>query len=67
MIVEYKGYILQQSDYNHHYMIFKADTKEGCSHVSYTKPLTEEEAKGCIDLYLKLIGTPEIFEEDDET
>ena len=62
--VEHKGYILQQSNYNYHYMIFKADTEEWCMHCAYTKPLTEDEARDRIDLYIELISTRGLFEDE---
>ena len=66
IIVEHKGYILQQGSTCPHYMIFEADTGKWCMHAQCTEYLTEEKARECIELYLKLIGTPEIFEGDEE-
>ena len=40
---EHKGYVLQQSDYNNHFMIFKDDKM--VYHAQYDKKLTEDEAK----------------------
>lgn len=56
MQLEYKGYILQQSSYNNHYMIIKADSEEVVMHVSYSKKLTVVEAKQAIELYIKFAG-----------
>ena len=64
--VEHKGYILQQGSTCPHYMIFKADKGGCCMHAQCTEYLTEEGAREHIEMYLKLIGTPEIFEGDDE-
>ena len=64
--VEHKGYILQQGSTCPHYMIFKLDTGEWCMHSQCTKYLSEEEAREHIELYLRLIGTPEIFEGEEE-
>lgn len=52
--VEYKGYILQQSNYNYHYMIFK-DEKMVC-HAQYDKKLTEDEAKERIEFFIDLLS-----------
>ena len=52
---EHKGYILEQTSYNWHYMIFKADTGDWVSHASCNKKLTEDAAKEAIDFYLELI------------
>ena len=58
IVVEHKGYTLQQSGYNNHFMIIK-DNKIVC-HAQYNKKLTEQEAKEKIDLFLKLA---EVIEE----
>ena len=55
MQLEYKGYILQQSSYNNHYMIIKADTKHMVMHVSYSKKLSVEEAKEAIERCIEII------------
>ena len=47
MIVEHRGYTLQQSGYNNHYMIIK-DNKMVC-HAQYDKKLTEQDAKERIE------------------
>jgi hypothetical protein len=52
--VEHKGYILHQSGYCPHYMIFKADTGEMVLHASCTKYLTETEAKKHIENFFIL-------------
>ena len=49
---EHNGYILQQSSYNNHYMIFEAESGKLVLHVSCESKLTEEEAKERIDLYI---------------
>ena len=57
MTVEHRGYILQQSEYNNHYMIIYdngIDNPRMVLHASCTKPLTEEEAKEHIDNYLMM-------------
>ena len=52
MVVEHRGYTLQQSSYNNHYMIIK-DNKMVC-HAQYDKKLTKQEAKEKIDFYIDL-------------
>lgn len=64
--VEHKGYVLQQGKHSPHYMIFDAKTNKCVMHCSCTRYLTEEQAREHIELYLRLIGTPEIFEEEEE-
>lgn len=54
IIVEHKGYILQQGSTCPHYMIFKADTNECVMHCPYTKYLTEEQAREHIDEFVKI-------------
>ena len=54
MVIEHKGYVLRQSEYNNHYMIFK-DGKMVC-HAQCTKSLTEKEAKENIDFFLDLMN-----------
>ena len=50
---EHKGYILQQTSYNWHYMIIK-DSRMVC-HCPFTYKLTEEQAKEKIDLFIELL------------
>ena len=52
-IFEYKGYILQQSNYNNHYMIFKDG--QGVCHCQCTEKLDQKKAEEHIDFYLDLI------------
>ena len=54
IIVEHKGYILQQGSTCPHYMIFKADTNECVMHCSCTKHLTEEQAREHIDIFVDI-------------
>lgn len=54
MTVEHRGYVLQQSDYNHHYMIIDKAKEEWVLHASCTEPLTEKEAREHIDNFLRL-------------
>ena len=51
---EHKGYILEQTSYNWHYMIFDKETGQWVSHASCTKKLTKKEAEESIELFLKL-------------
>lgn len=51
---EHKGYALQQTSYNWHYMIIDPKTDKMVMHVSCTEKLTEDEAKAAIEGYLKL-------------
>lgn len=52
---EHKGFILQQSSYNWHYMIIDPKRDKMVLHASCAKPLTEDEAKAAIDAYLTLV------------
>ena len=49
---EYKGYVLQQSSYNNHYMIFKDDKM--VMHCQHPKKLDQKGAEEAIDFYLNL-------------
>ncbi len=51
---EHKGYILQQTSYNWHYMIIDPKTDRMVLHAACTEKLTEDEAKEAIEGYLKL-------------
>lgn len=50
-------YVLQQSEYNNHYMIIHDNGKDDPKmvlHASCTEPLTEQEAREHIDGFLRL-------------
>ena len=49
---EYKGYVLQQSGYNNHYMIFKDDKM--VMHCQCDRKLDQKGAEEAIDFYLNL-------------
>ena len=49
---EYKGYILQQSNYNNHYMIFKDDKM--VMHCQCTEKLNQKKAEENIDFFIDL-------------
>lgn len=49
---EYKGYVLQQSGYNNHYMIFKNHSV--VMHCQHNKKLDQKGAEEAIDFYLNL-------------
>lgn len=51
-IFEYKGYILKQSGYNNHYMIFK-DSKM-MMHCQCTEKLDQKKAEESIDTFIEL-------------
>lgn len=51
---EHKGYVLQQSDYNNHYMIFK-DGQWVC-HCQCTEKLNKKKAEENIDFFIDLIN-----------
>lgn len=53
---EHKGYVLQQTSYNWHYLIFDAESGQCLLHASCTAKLTEEEAKDHIERFLKERG-----------
>ena len=60
---QYKGYELQQTSYNWHYVIIDLKTKERVFHCSCTKELNEEEMKNAINFYLSLINNSDFFED----
>lgn len=51
---EHKGYVLQQSDYNNHFMIFK-DDKMVC-HSQCTEKLDQKKAEENIDFFIDLMS-----------
>ena len=59
----YKGYELQQTDYNWHFVIIDLKTKKWVFHASSTRELNEEEMKEAIELYLKLKNNRSLFDE----
>ena len=63
---QYKGYELQQNDYNWHYGIMDLKTKEMNCHCSCTKELNEEEMKDAIELYLRIKNNCSLFDELEE-
>lgn len=46
---EHKGFVLIQTDYNWHYMIFDKKSRKMMLHASCGEPLTEEEAIQAIE------------------
>ena len=50
----HRGYVLQQTSFNWHYMIFDEETGGMVLHASCTEKLSEEEAKKHIDMYIDL-------------
>ena len=50
--IEYKGYTVSQSSYNHHIVIGK-DGKR-VMHIPATKEKSIEELKECVDMYIEL-------------
>lgn len=60
---QYKGYELQQTDYNWHYVIVDLKTKKWVFHCSCNIELNEEGMKNAIDLYLKLKNNRSLFDE----
>lgn len=59
---QYKGYELQQTSYNWHYVIIDLETKERVVHCSCTKELNEEEMKDAIEFYLALKNNSSYFD-----
>lgn len=62
----YKGYELQQTDYNWHYVIIDLKTKKWVFHASCTKELKEEEMKNAIVFYLALKNNRSFFDDLEE-
>lgn len=52
-VFEHKGYVLQQSSYNNHYMIIKDDKM--VMHCQCTEKLDQKGAEEAIDFYIDLI------------
>ena len=63
---QYKGYELQQTSYNWHYMIIDLETKESVFHASCTKELNEEEMKQAIEIFLLLRNSVDDFLKDSD-
>ena len=63
---QYKGYELQQNDYNWHYGIFDLKANKMVSHCSCTKELNEGEMKLAIELYLSIKNNRSLFDELEE-
>lgn len=63
---QYKGYELQQNDYNWHYGIKDLKTKEMCCHCSCTKELNVEEMKMAIELFLSIRNNYSFFDKLEE-
>ena len=51
---KHKGYILQQTSYNWHYMIEEELSGKVVMHVQHTKKLTVAEAQQCIERFIQL-------------
>lgn len=51
---EYKGYVLQQSGYNNHYMILKDDKM--VMHCQCNEKLNQKGAEKAIDFYIDLVN-----------
>ena len=63
---QYKGYELQQTNYNWHYGIMDLKTKKMVLHCSCTKELNEEEMRLAIELYLSIKNNHSLFDELEE-
>lgn len=63
---EHRGFVLQQTSYNWHYMIINANGRP-VMHCQYNKKLSEDEAKRMIDDYLELREEVTIAEKESET
>ena len=53
MLIEYKGYVVRQSNYNHHVMIAK--DKQMVYHASCTKRMSKKELREMVDWYIDFI------------
>ena len=62
---EHKGYVLEQTDVNWHYMIREADTGRSVMHCQCAAQLSEDEAKQHIEDFLAFRANAEqlIFDE----
>ena len=59
-VVEHRGFVIQQSEINNHFMIYKKIDEEELQwvmHSACTKPLTDDELKCKIDNYIELVKT----------
>ena len=57
MIVKHKGYILNQNEYDNHYIIIDRSTSTMCCHVNCAEKLTEQEAKEAIERFIEIRGS----------
>ena len=53
MVIEYKGYVVSQSDYNNHVMIIKDGHM--VMHAQCTKKMTERELQKEVDMFLEIV------------
>lgn len=60
---EHRGFVLQQTSYNWHYMIINANGRP-VMHCQYSEKLTEDEARQTIDDYLELREEVTVDEEE---
>jgi septal ring factor EnvC (AmiA/AmiB activator) len=60
---EHRGFVLQQTSYNWHYMIINSDGRP-VMHCQYSEKLSEDEAKRMIDDYLELREEVTVGEEE---
>lgn len=66
MVIEYKGYVVSQSEYNHHVML----SQDGhmVFHANTDKPMTEEELRQYADQAIELMDSFfKNWEDDDGT
>lgn len=63
---QYKGYELQQTSYNWHYVIIDLKTNERVFHAACTKELNEEEMKRAIEIFLSLRNSIEDLKDSDD-
>lgn len=55
-IHEHRGYLLQQTPYNWHYIIYDLKSDKMVLHAQCNEELTEEKAKEKIDAYIELMN-----------
>lgn len=66
MLIEYKGYVVSQSSYNHHVMIAKGE--HVVYHASCTKRMSKNELRKMVDWYIDFITNrfDAIYNDDSE-
>ena len=60
MVIEHKGYRIEQNDYNNHIMMCKDDRM--VLHVNCTEKRTEQQLRGLVDGYIKFLESGDMVD-----